>query len=307
VSVYSWSSAEAATAVAAVLFLLVLAARALDFAPKRSALGCAWAMLPVAIALLAWLLRREPAGIRMLGFVAGTFIAMKAIALQAHRAGGGRTLSIERWLLFTLLWFGMNPRTLLTRRPGGSARARAAQLCKRAARNTLAGVVLIALARMAAAPWAVPVLMVGLSLVVHFGVLTFAAALLQALGFRARVLFDAPLRSRSLGEFWAQRWNRGFAEMTALCVQRPLARRLGRSRAFLGSFVASGLLHELAISLPVGAGYGLPTCYFVLQALMMQREGKAPGRLSTLLRIGLPLPLVFHPWFVAGTLVPLLG
>jgi alginate O-acetyltransferase complex protein AlgI len=137
--------------------------------------------------------------------------------------------------------------------------------------------------------------------------LTFATALLQALGFRARVLFDAPLQSRSLQEFWAQRWNRGFAEMTALCVQRPLGRRLGRSRALLGSFLASGLLHELAISLPVGAGYGLPTCYFVLQGLMIQRERKQPGRLATLLKIALPLPLVFHPWFVAETLVPLLG
>src|SRR5262245_4336200 len=196
-------------------FLLVLAARALDFAPKRSALGCAWALLPLAVTVLAGLLRREPAGIRMLGFVAGTFVAMKAIVLQAHRAGGGRALPAERWVFFTLLWFGMNPRTLLARRPGPGARARAAKLCARAARNTIAGVVLIALARIAGTPWAVVVLMVGLSLVVHFGVLTFAAALLQALGFRARVLFDAPLRSRSLGEFWAQRWNRGFAEMTA--------------------------------------------------------------------------------------------
>ena len=89
--------------------------------------------------------------------------------------------------------------------------------------NTIAGAVLVVLACLEG-PWAVPVLMVGLSLVVHFGVLTFAAALLQGLGFRARVLFDAPLTSRSLQEFWAQRWNRGFAEMTALCVQRPLAR-----------------------------------------------------------------------------------
>src|SRR5262245_50645152 len=82
VSAYTWSSAEAAVAVAAVLFLLVLVARALDFAPKRIALRCAWSLLPLAIAVLAWLLRREPAGIRMLGFVAGTFVAMKAIVLQ---------------------------------------------------------------------------------------------------------------------------------------------------------------------------------------------------------------------------------
>jgi hypothetical protein len=32
--------------------------------------------------------------------------------------------------------------------------------------------------------------------------------------------------------------------------------------AHLAAFAVSGLLHELAISLPVGAGYGGPTAYF---------------------------------------------
>jgi alginate O-acetyltransferase complex protein AlgI len=307
VNAYGWSSWAAAAAVGAVLIALAIAARALDSSPKRVALRCAWATLPIGLSALAWLARAEPTGTRMLVLVAGTFVAMKAIALQVHRAAGGRTLPIGRWLLFTLAWFGMNPRTFLTRRPGAGARARAMRLCIRGLRNLIAGAVLIAPARWAGTVWVIPVLMAGLSLVIHFGVLTLVAALLQALGFRARVLFDAPLRSRSLREFWAQRWNRGFAEMTALCVQRPLATRLGRSRALFVSFLASGLLHEVAISLPVGAGFGLPTCYFVLQGILAQRERTAPGRLATLLRVGLPLPLVFHPWFVAGTLVPLLG
>jgi alginate O-acetyltransferase complex protein AlgI len=92
-----------------------------------------------------------------------------------------------------------------------------------------------------------------------------------------RAPFDAPLRSRSLAEFQAQRWNRSFSEMTALAVQRPLAARLGRHRAMLVSFLVSGLLHEVAISLPVGAGFGLPTCYFVLQGLLVARERGAPA------------------------------
>jgi len=53
--------------------------------------------------------------------------------------------------------------------------------------------------------------------------------------------------------------------MMALCVQRPLARTVGRRRALLAAFGLSGLLHEVAISLPVQAGFGLPTAYFVLQ------------------------------------------
>jgi len=40
---------------------------------------------------------------------------------------------------------------------------------------------------------------------------------------------------------------------------------------------------------------------------MVLRERGEPGRLATPLRVVLPLPLVFHPWFVRGTIVPLLG
>jgi alginate O-acetyltransferase complex protein AlgI len=53
--------------------------------------------------------------------------------------------------------------------------------------------------------------------------------------------------------------------MTAMAVHRPLQRRLGRGPALLGSFLVSGLLHEVAISLPVRAGWGLPKLYFLLQ------------------------------------------
>ncbi len=296
-----------AAEVLALLAALLLIARALDRAPRHVALRCAWILLPVALVSLALLVNQEPAGTRMLVLTAGTFGAMKAIVLQAHRAAGGRTLPLGRWLLFTLAWFGMNPRTLVTRRPSARGRGRAMQLARRGLRNTAAGILLVLLARWNGTVWAFPVLMVGLSLVFHFGVFTLLAALLQALGFPTRVLFDAPLRARSLAEFWSQRWNRGFAEMTALAVHRPLAARFGRPRALLGSFLASGLLHEVALSLPVGAGFGLPTCYFVLQGLMVQRERVLPSRLATMLRVALPLPLVFHPWFVRGAIVPLLG
>jgi Membrane bound O-acyl transferase family len=155
--------------------------------------------------------------------------------------------------------------------------------------------------------WAIPLLMVGLSLLLHFGVSTLITAALRAHGFPVRVLFDAPLRTRSPAEFWAWRWNRGFAEMTSLAVYRPLVRRLGARGAYLAAFIMSGLLHEVAISLPVRAGYGLPTLYFLLQGWFAQRAGRKPGRLVTMLGIVLPLPLVFHAWFVDGVIAPLLG
>jgi len=296
-----------AAASGAVVAALVLAARALDRLPARTALVAAWALLPLQLTVLAWLARSEPAGTRMLVLVAGTFVAMKAVVLQAHRADGGRPLALGPWLWFTLPWSGMNPRLFAAARRGANARAGAVELARRGLRNTIAGVVLVGLAVWSGTAWAAPVLMVGLSLVVHFGLFTLLAALLRARGLPVRVLFDAPHRSHSLREFWAQRWNRGFSEMTALAVHRPLASRLGRRRAVWMSFLASGLLHEIAISLPVGAGFGLPTCYFVLQGLLVARERAAPGQLATLLWVVVPLPLVFHPWFVRGTILPLLG
>jgi alginate O-acetyltransferase complex protein AlgI len=115
-------------------------------------------------------------------------------------------------------------------------------------------------------------------------------------------LFDAPWRASTAAGFWRDRWNRGFAEMTAIAVQRPLARRFGDRRALLASFAWSGVLHEVALSLPVRAGFGLPTLYFVVQGLFVLWQGERRSRAATLAAIVLPLPLVFHPWFLAGVL-----
>ena len=77
----------------------------------------------------------------------------------------------------------------------------------------------------------------------------------------------------------------------------------------------SGLLHELAISVPVGAGYGLPLAYFALHGLAMSIEpvlaergwlAGARGRVWTILIVGGPLPILFHPPFLRGIVWPLL-
>ena len=171
-----------------------------------------------------------------------TFFGMKAVVLAGR---DGPRLPAARRLLF-LVWPGMNPRLFVRSRSSDPARAR--QLARRALRNAVIGLALIGSARVVGHPAAAPVLMVGLSLLVHFGVFTGLAAALLAAGFPVRVLFDAPWRARTPDEFWTRRWNRGFAEMTSVAVQRPLAERWGRRRALLGSFLVSGLLHEAAIS-----------------------------------------------------------
>ena len=76
------------------------------------------------------------------------------------------------------------------------------------------------------------------------------------------------------------------------------------------------LLHEAALSLPVRAGWGLPSLYFTLQAGLVafeRRTGwprRAPpwvGAAWTFGLTALPAVLVFHPPFLAGVLAPLLG
>ena len=100
-----------------------------------------------------------------------------------------------------------------------------------------------------------------------------------------------------------------FSVMMTLAVRRPLERVVGARRAEWAVFLLSGAMHELAISLPVEAGYGLPTLYFALHALAMQlerRRGRAPGRLWVAAWVLLPAPMLFHLPFVTGVLGPLL-
>jgi D-alanyl-lipoteichoic acid acyltransferase DltB (MBOAT superfamily) len=162
-------------------------------------------------------------------------------------------------------------------------------------------------------------LLPGLSLVVHFGLFELLAGLWRFLGADCHQLFRAPLRSTSLEEFWGRRWNLAFSEMTALVVFRPLNEIVGRQWAMAAALLFSGCLHELAISVPVRAGYGLPSLYFALHAAAMQIESVLSrrghpvdsipwlGRLWTLAWLVLPLPILFHLPFLRGCVWPLIG
>jgi D-alanyl-lipoteichoic acid acyltransferase DltB (MBOAT superfamily) len=166
---------------------------------------------------------------------------------------------------------------------------------------------------------ATALLLPGLSLMLHFGAFNLLAGAWRCAGVDCTPLFLAPLRSKSLGEFWGRRWNLAFSQMTALAIYQPLVRRTGRRPALVASFLGSGLLHELAISVPVRAGYGLPLGYFALHgALLMVERHRArlgrpidrppwAGRLWTLGWLLVPLPILFHRPFLAGVVWPLIG
>lgn len=157
--------------------------------------------------------------------------------------------------------------------------------------------------------------MVGIILMLHFGVFHLLALFWQRAGVQARPLMDAPLRATSLAEFWGRRWNIGFRQLAHELVFQPLHRPLGAVAAAFLVFALSGLIHDLVISVPARAGYGLPTGYFVLQGLGAHFERSAAGSRLRLRRgfrgwlftaavAGPPAYWLFHPWFVIRVILP---
>jgi alginate O-acetyltransferase complex protein AlgI len=157
--------------------------------------------------------------------------------------------------------------------------------------------------------------MIGLVLLLHFGLFELAALAWQSAGVNARPIMDGVARANSVGEFWGRRWNRGFSDLSRRFVFEPARRRVGALAGLLLVFVASGLIHELVITVPAGAGFGGPTAYFLIQGIAMLLERSRIARRLGLGRSGrgraftavvtiAPLPLLFPAPFVDRVFVP---
>jgi alginate O-acetyltransferase complex protein AlgI len=159
--------------------------------------------------------------------------------------------------------------------------------------------------------------MVGLVLMLHFGLFHLLSVLWRTAGIDARPLMRAPLRATSVADFWSERWNRAFVDLARPLVLRPLHRPCGLGTATLAVFLASGLLHELVISVPARGGWGLPAGYFALQGLGVLVERSTAGRrlglgagvagwLFTLALVAGPVYWLFHPPFVQRVVLPMM-
>ncbi len=157
--------------------------------------------------------------------------------------------------------------------------------------------------------------MIGLILLLHFGVFQIIALVWQSLGVNAESIMSAPLRSTSLAEFWGKRWNLGFRQLAHELIFRRLYRGLGAGVAGFLVFAVSGLIHDLVISLPARGGYGLPTLYFLLQGAGVATERSPFGKRLGLghgtrgwcfMAVFLVVPVfgLFHPWFVLRVILP---
>lgn len=258
-------------------------------------------VLPALAVGLLWLGRDLPPGFRLL---ASSLLLMYALK-GASATRDPRTPRGPARLLAMVVWPGFDHERFAERaEPAASAHRRFVNgllWCYAGGFGILA-LALLAPRLGAATGW------LGIAAILaflHFGFSNILTSLLWLFGFPVRPLFDDPFRSRSLREFWTARWNLAFVEMDRRLFLPPLTRWLGLRGAVFGVFLVSGLLHEVAISYPAGAGWGGPMAYFALQGLLVlferkilgrERE-KSLGRLWTFVCVLAPLPLLFHTPF----------
>jgi alginate O-acetyltransferase complex protein AlgI len=159
--------------------------------------------------------------------------------------------------------------------------------------------------------------MLGLILFLHFGLFEILALVWRSKGVRLRPVMNRPLCAASLADFWGKRWNTAFNALAHEFFFVPLRFRWGSVWATLGTFFASGLIHEAVISVPARGGYGLPTSYFLFQglAILFQRSqmglrlGLGNGWRGKLFAVAVaagPAFWLFHPPFVKNVIVPML-
>ena len=254
-----------------------------------------------------------PAWAFMWAMAFAIFVGCKWLTLGLALGRSARVCPL-RAAAYLFAWPGMDAARFLS--PDLAPAVRRSVLLKNAAlaiiRILLGAFLLFDVARRAADPvlagW---IGMVGMILILHFGVFAVISAGWRALRVDAPPIMDSPLRSTSVAEFWGRRWNGAFNDLALGLVFRPMARRVVVLGATFLAFAVSGLVHELVISLPAGAGYGLPTGYFLLQglAVVVQRKtavlrGAVSGWLFTLVVVAAPAYWLFHPPFVARVIVP---
>ncbi len=271
------------------------------------------AVWPAIVGLLTW---RLPGWIFMWSLAVAFGFAGKWIALRDAMAAGAR-LTLKRLVIWFFAWPGMDGRRFFDC-DATVVRPKSDEWFL-AGFRLLLGLSLFAviaphllLSNRMFAGWAA---MVGLVLILHFGLFHLLSLLWRAVGIDAQPIMNAPLRSTSLGEFWGLRWNTAFSIPARRLVLRPLARRLNVAAASLLIFVLSGILHELVITLPAKGGYGLPTAYFIFQgigvALQDSRFGKAlrggwRGWLFTMIVAAGPVYWLFPPVFVCNVVLPMI-
>jgi alginate O-acetyltransferase complex protein AlgI len=248
----------------------------------------------------------------------GLYAGCKWLSFRDAKTQGTEP-SFNAGLGFLVAWPGMDARAFFDHRTRPDAPATAEWTA--ATLKTAVGIILLSIA--ALAPWpTAPLLrgwlgMFGAILALHFGLFALLSLAWRSAGVDAPPLMARPLHSQSLAALWGRRWNTGFHVLVDRFVFRNTRSTLGAPAALMITFLVSGLIHDLVISLPAHGGYGLPTAYFTLQGLailfersnMGQRLGLGRGFWGWLFTLTIalgPAVVLFHPPFVLHVILPML-
>jgi len=254
-----------------------------------------WLLLAVLVTVADRALATAEPLIRMIGICCVLLGGMKGLVYAEWAGVCSQRLSVARYAVFAFLWFGMDPGSFQTRRAGLSWR-----------RDVGLGLMLMLLGTFGAwCVWALEwhqvfLMFLPMSLGFHFGALRVLKGALRTAGFPVRTLFPNVLETRGIADFWGKRWNVGYSQMMQRIVGKPVQKVLGDGAGVMAVFLGSGLLHELAITLPARSGFGLPALYFALHGgvtLLEKKLGRPVGKLPALLAVVLPMGLLFPPAF----------
>jgi hypothetical protein len=270
---------------------------------ERGPIWLCWAFPLGAVTIIHIYSSHASSQFRMIALILVLLTGMKVVMARHYP---NLTFNLWKWFLYCFTWVGMNPEIFFKRREIPDPR-----LLHRGATFFVIGLIILLVFRLSNGTPFPPqdiivfyglslILLIAFSMMLHFGLLNISAWILQWFKYPAYSLFREPLKAESLRDFWGKRWNLAFTEMTSVLIFRPLSKTQTATFALALSFIFSGLLHEVALSIPVGRGYGLPTLYFIIQFLLIIAEEKVwkrkPGKLWVILSLVLPLPLLFNAY-----------
>ncbi|MGI8982224.1 MAG: wax synthase family protein [Pirellulaceae bacterium] len=249
------------------------------------------------------------------------FAGVKWLSWASVRKSVSRAADWRRHLAYFLAWPGLDAEAFLSpARLTAAIRPQVREWTLAILKTTAGALLFWGVARLAyplhplAAAW---VGMVGVGLMLHFGVLHLLSCLWRTRGVNARRLMNNPLAATSVSDYWGKRWNTAFRDLAHRFIFRPVSKRLGTTAALWSVFLFSGLVHDLVISVPAGGGYGLPTLFFLIQALAIEVEHSALGKklelgcgirgwLFTMLVLAVPVSLLFPLPFLRNIVLPMM-
>ncbi|MFV0414862.1 MAG: MBOAT family protein [Chthoniobacterales bacterium] len=236
-----------------------------------------------------------------------TLLASMKIVVYAEWTQGQKRLTLFCYSIFVALWFGMDPQSFERRKKDLAWHQDFLTGCG----FFLSGLFLSYIVYKS--EWQnIWVIFIPMSLAFHFGILRILKSFIRRVGFPVRTLFPNPFLLRGFDDFWSRRWNVAYSQMMQRVIGRPAANCFGKNVSIFLVFLSSGLLHELAITLPVKSGYGLPTLYFSIHGLLtvLERQFCLQGAYLKWLAGGCVvagLPWLFPPAFQREVLIPILN